>query len=295
VNGLDIHDLRDWAGSSNARGPHTPIPDKNEEAPYGWHWGNRGGVASAAIEKPHLSGWRPILQGEFELAYSPLMELDLGAGRVTLCMLDLEERFNANAPAMEPAVQRLAAQMVRYAQTAPLSPRVAQVALIGTAPKWLDMLGVRYENATSLPATAGVVLIASDVNVDEGALNSYLQNGGKAVFLPRQTANAPLGVTLAQKVSTGSLEAPNWNVAGPFLFRFALAQRSQRVVGSQWRRANCCRWPTGGEASRQGHGGVAATRSRALQRRRENLFPLHSLASDARHRAGAVEPRRSLA
>jgi hypothetical protein len=128
-------------------------------------------------------------------------------------MLDLEERFSANAPTMDPAAQRLAAQMVRYAQSAPLSSRVNQVALIGTAPRWLNMLGVRYEKATSLPATAGVVLIAADANVDEGALNSYLQNGGKAVFLPRQTANAPLGVTLAQKVSTGSLEAPNWTVA----------------------------------------------------------------------------------
>jgi beta-galactosidase len=36
-----------------------------------WHWGNRGGVASAAIEKPHLAGWRPILHGEFDMAYSP--------------------------------------------------------------------------------------------------------------------------------------------------------------------------------------------------------------------------------
>jgi hypothetical protein len=64
------------------------------------------------------------------------MELDLGAGRVTLCMLDLEERFSTvNAPAMEPAAQLLAGQIVRYAQSAPLSPRVAQVALLGTAPR----------------------------------------------------------------------------------------------------------------------------------------------------------------
>ena len=213
VNGLDARDLRDWAGSSNARGPHTPIPDKNEEAPYGWHWGNRGGVASAAIEKPHLSGWRPILQGEFDLAYSPLMELDLGAGRVTLCTLDLEERFSANAPALEPAADRLARQIVRYAQAAPLAPRVAQVALMGTAPRWLDTLGVRYEKAAALPNNAAVVLVGEDASVDEGALDAYLQNGGKVVFLPRRTANAPLGVTLAQMVSTGSMESPHWPIA----------------------------------------------------------------------------------
>jgi beta-galactosidase len=213
VNGLDIHDLRDWAGSSTAHPPHTPIPDKNEEAPYGWHWGNRGGVSSAAIEKPHLAGWRPILQGEFDMAYSPLMELDLGAGRVTLCMLDLEERFEASTPAQEPAAQRLAAQIVNYAQSAPLSPRVAQVALLGTAPAWLEMLGVRYQKAASLPANAAVVLIGANANVAEAEINAYLQNGGKAVFLPRQNASTPMGVTLAQKVSTGSLDAPNWSLA----------------------------------------------------------------------------------
>jgi len=65
TRGLDADDLRDWAGSS------TLIEDRPQYAgdylrgnegdqPYaGWHWGNRGGVASAAIEKPHRSGWHP--------------------------------------------------------------------------------------------------------------------------------------------------------------------------------------------------------------------------------------------
>ena len=39
-----------------------------------------GGVTSAAIEKPHRSGWRPLLECEFDLAYTPLMELDYGKG-----------------------------------------------------------------------------------------------------------------------------------------------------------------------------------------------------------------------
>jgi hypothetical protein len=114
---------------------------------------------------------------------------------------------------MEPAAQRLAGQIVRHAQSAPLSPRVAQVALLGTAPRWFEMFGVRYEKAVALPANAGVVLIGPDANVNEAALNTYLQNGGKVVFLPRQNASTPIGVTLAQKVSRGSVDVPNWPVA----------------------------------------------------------------------------------
>jgi beta-galactosidase len=75
------------------------------------------------------------------------------------------------------------------------------------------MFGVRYEKAASLPANAAVVLVGADANIDEAALNTYLQNGGKVVFLPRQSASTRMGVTLAQKVSTGSLGAPNWPVA----------------------------------------------------------------------------------
>jgi beta-galactosidase len=71
VNGLDIQDLRDWAGSSNARPPHTPIPGQERRSALRWHWGNRGGVASAAIEKPHWPAGARFCTGEFDMAYSP--------------------------------------------------------------------------------------------------------------------------------------------------------------------------------------------------------------------------------
>jgi beta-galactosidase len=71
VSGLDIHDFaRLGRFKHRASAAHSHSRQKRR-SPYGWHWGNRGGVASAAIEKPHLAGWRPILHGEFDMAYSP--------------------------------------------------------------------------------------------------------------------------------------------------------------------------------------------------------------------------------
>jgi beta-galactosidase len=215
VAGLDTFDLRDWAGASAERPPHEPLPTKVEEPAYGWHWGNRGGVSSAAVEKPHLAGWRPLLECEFDGAYSPLMELDLGRGRATLCLLDLEERFSAGKELLplEPAVERLARQLIRHAQTAPLVPRVQSVALIGTAPSWFEMLGVQCDKAVSLPSDAGLVVIAPDANVEEAALTDYVQRGGKVVFLPRQSSIGAMGVALVQKASVGSLDVPRWTIA----------------------------------------------------------------------------------
>ncbi len=86
------------------------------DQPYaGWHWGNRGGVTSAAIEKPHRSGWRPLLECEFDLAYTPLMELDYGQGRLIVCTLDLEDHV-----ALDPAARRMAGRVMDYALHSPL-------------------------------------------------------------------------------------------------------------------------------------------------------------------------------
>ncbi len=220
VEGLDALDLRNWGGSSTQHPSADPLPGRNEEPPFGWHWGNRGGVSSAAVEKPHLSGWRPLLECEFDSAYSPLMELDLGRGRATLCLLDLEERFRSGAGAsrnrplpLEPAAERLARQIIRHAQTAPPAPRLKRVAVVGTPPGWFELLRVQCEKTASLPANADLVILAPDATVEEAALLAYLNRGGKAVFLPRQSAGGALGITAAQRMSSGSVEAPpHWEV-----------------------------------------------------------------------------------
>ncbi len=93
------------------------------DQPYaGWHWGNRGGVTSAAVEKPHRSGWRPLLECEFDLAYTPLMELDYGKGRLLVCTLDLEDHV-----ALDPAARRLAGRIIDYAASRPAVSTATEV------------------------------------------------------------------------------------------------------------------------------------------------------------------------
>lgn len=96
---LDGEDFRDWPGKSTLLPPeaNTGFEDPVRTTPlYGWRWGTRGGVSSAAWEVPHHSGWKPLLQGEFDLSYSPLMTLGLGRGHALFCGLDLENRGAEN-------------------------------------------------------------------------------------------------------------------------------------------------------------------------------------------------------
>ena len=216
TRGIDADDLCDWAGESTLIEAYpkyvvgTYLKGNEGDQPYaGWHWGNRGGVTSAAIEKPHRSGWRPLLECEFDLAYSPLMELDYGQGRLIVCTLDLEDHV-----APDPAAERLAGRLADYALHSPLSPRASKVLYLGGAAgaAWLERIGVSYQRSDALDAGAGLVLIGPDAAVDTAALRAYLDKGGKAFFLPRSQADGWLGTALKAAAAdfAGSLAVPDW-------------------------------------------------------------------------------------
>jgi beta-galactosidase len=216
--GLDATDLSDWAGSSTliepypqertwekqARQPDYEVP----KAYYGWRWGGRGAVSSASVEKPHKTSWRPIIENEFDLAYSPLMELDYGKGRLTWCMLDLED----HAP-KDPAALKLARQIVRYVQTAPLTAKARRTIYIGddAGAGLLDDLGLIYEKAAAITEGADLVVVGSGDSLSDDALSAFIRGGGKALVLPRSGESLPLGG--AQKLVEsfhGCLPVPDW-------------------------------------------------------------------------------------
>jgi beta-galactosidase len=215
VAGLDAEDLRDWSGHGtlleakpdyvHGSGPDVALAPTT--LPYaGWRWGLRGTVATGAPEKPHRAGWRPILECEFDLAYSPLMELDLGRGHVVWCQLDLEDHA-----AVDPAAARLARQVLEYARTAPLAPRVTTTYLGGDrGAALLEQVGLTYQRATALPAQ-GLAVIGADASVDQAALEAFATKGGRVLVLPRAQADAGFGLRLVKRDDhLGSLTPPAW-------------------------------------------------------------------------------------
>ena len=212
VQGLDAADLCNWTGASTLLDPYPEVPVQSpawRSPEMGWRWGNRGVVSSAALEKPHLSGWRPILEGEFDLAYSPLMELDYGKGRLTLCTLDLEDHYAA-----DPAADLIGRQLVKYVASAPLAPRTDNsVVYVGgdADAALLDQSGIVYTKGAGVAPDTKLLIVGADGQVNPDQVRALCQTGGHAVFLARQDAAGPLGVTL-EKVSGfhGSLNPPTW-------------------------------------------------------------------------------------
>lgn len=189
--GLTSEDLRDWTGTTTLHEPYPWLPRrKGMNSPeFGWRWGNRHVVSSGAIEVPHRAGWRPILVGEFALAYSPLMELDLGAGRLIWSQLDLEDQ----AP-VDPAADRLARNLINYAATAPLTPSLS-TSSVGGAADLIAAVGIKATPAKTLPS-GGFVLVGPEWT-DDAALRDFVTRGGKALILPRATGL--LGVKISPR------------------------------------------------------------------------------------------------
>ena len=230
--GLDATDLCDWTGVSTVVDPYPVMPESAaswRSPEMGWRWGARGVVSSAALEKPHLSSWRPLLEGEFDLQYSPLMELDYGKGRLTLCTLDLEDHYAA-----DPAADLVGRQLVKYVAAAPLAPKTDNsVVYVGgdADAALLDQLGAVYTKGAGPAPDTKLVIVGADSQMSLEQLRGYLQAGGKAVFLARQDAAGPLGVTLG-KVSGfhGSLNPPAW----PEARGLSASDLRWRVDGEAW-------------------------------------------------------------
>ena len=181
--------------------------EESPDSEFGWHWGDQGSVSSAAIEKPHFSDWRPILEGGFDLAYSPLMELTYGAGVAVLCTLDLEKRAQEDTVA-----QRVARRVVFYAlQATPQTRATTTVYLGGDASrKLLRSMGLRFEAVAQLPSGRALAVLGSDAAVSADALAAFLRGGGKALLLPRKPGADPWGAVGQETPFCGAPDVPTW-------------------------------------------------------------------------------------
>lgn len=170
--------LRDWRGAATLLDPR-PRYDVTQIPTFGWRWGQSGVVASGAVEKPHHSGWTPLFEAEFDLAYSPLMELPFGRGRVLYSAFDVEDRD-------EPAAAEIFARIADYAANVPVAPRSEKTFFFGSdaLAAWLDSTGVVYERAQKVPPIADLLIIEPDTSLDLSALEKLAEKGCRILVLP---------------------------------------------------------------------------------------------------------------
>jgi len=190
VKGLDGEDFRDWRGSG------TLVPEYlhlGAQSGDGWHWSNKGTVSSCMIEKPHCAGWTPILEGEFDLAFSPLMELEFGKGLVILNMLDVEGREG-----LDPVTDLMTGRIVKYAAEARVEERTARTVHMGSpsSRRLLKGMNLQFEEGRDhIPEGAGLVVVDADTKLKSEDIETHVEGGGRAVFLPPWPESLPFGLS----------------------------------------------------------------------------------------------------
>ncbi len=215
--GLENGDLADFRGESSLVEAYPEYrPGRTRLGKwwfpyYGYHWGNRGSVASTAVEKPHTGSWRPLAECGFDLAYSPLMEMEYGAGRVILCGLDAEGR-SIDDPAADILMHNLLAYCRGRRDTA--SKRgPAELRGGREDAEYLHRLGLIFKTEAAGPADSSLCIIGRNYDYDAEALRLEAEAGRIFFFLPRGDGYPGLGIELEEGQYSGTgIKIPEWDI-----------------------------------------------------------------------------------
>ncbi len=208
--GLDVDKLRDWRGDATLLPPRLQYTTRPRygptvqwcgiDVPRAWRCGCRGNVASVLIEKPARGDFLPILDGGYDLQYSPLMEYREGKGLVLFCQMDVTGRTEA-----EPAADALTRNLLRYASA--WKPAPQRKALYVGDPAGMNHLkaaGLSPNAYAKAELTPDAVLIVGPgggkkLAGDAPKLHKWLRDGGRilAVGLDKEdTAFLPFSIDI---------------------------------------------------------------------------------------------------
>ena len=132
---LSETNLRDWAGASTLAPAYYSHTDheyyrggtgsalwagyRNTRV---WRCGNRGAVATVVPEKPTCGDWCALVDGGFNLEYSPLLVWRLAnTGKIIFCQMDVTARTTT-----DPAADDLSRSLVAFLSERPPSDMIAK-------------------------------------------------------------------------------------------------------------------------------------------------------------------------
>ena len=151
LKGISDKLLKNWRGASTLTSPYLQnLPEFETHDPK-WNWcgflntrvwraGNNGNTASVLIEKPVRGNWMPLIDGGFNLQYSPLLEYRDQKGVIIFCQMDTTSRTE-----LEPVASMLYRNLIFYLDTVNLVPsRTVYYTGNDVGEKLLKQLGIIF-------------------------------------------------------------------------------------------------------------------------------------------------------
>ncbi len=161
---------------------------------YPCNWDTYGSVASVIIETPEKAGFTPILECEFDLAYSPLLQWKYGKGQIIFSQLDITGRIGK-----EPSAAILLSNMIKYLNNYKgEEKRNGTMLFIGkqgkTFIKSLELKCDFWDKNNKNPSVDflnkydAVVIAENSLNIMKNQIENlkiYVKDGGKVIILPQ--------------------------------------------------------------------------------------------------------------
>jgi beta-galactosidase len=213
--GLLPEDLVNWRGTPDLLPEGKP--GQSYDVPHAPKWTNTHAVASVVLQIPQVAGVTPVLQTEFDLDYSPLLQWRIGKGALYCSSLDFTGRVG-----VDPAATRLAVNLLRTA-VEPLPP-LRSVGYLG-GPRGKALLArLNLESVAGTPAgDPAQALVVVGEGPSPAALDTFVDQGGTAVYLPRsaeELGGDGLHASAQQFVRVAPPEHPLFRAIGPGLLRW---------------------------------------------------------------------------
>ena len=213
LGNIPTEQMRDWTGAALIA-PKTYGTEgaqyQFKSHKYGFHWGNLGSVSSVPLEKPHASGWTPLFETEFALAYSPLMELRLGKGLIWLTTFDFVSRTKRDSGA-----EKLFTVIIEELADAKVNPE-RKALLAGASAKERSLLRkmtLAFTEDQNIPDNINTLLIAgSKFDINTPGFRRFISNGGHAIVLPRNVGSSLPGFRVVEKNVNVNAKVPCWPV-----------------------------------------------------------------------------------
>ena len=199
--GLAREHWRDWRGEATILAPQLEYTLRPRYGPTVqwcdipvprlWRCGNRGNVASVLIEKPGRSDFLPIVDGGYNLQYTPLMEYREGRGMILFCQMDVTGRTEK-----DPVADTLSQNLLRYVSEWKPSPvRTAVYAGEPAGRIHLESSGFTVGNYTGGKLSSDQVLVLGPGSgrqwtTSKAAVADWLKSGGHVLAIGLEQADA---------------------------------------------------------------------------------------------------------
>ncbi len=175
--GIVPEDLINWRGSPDIL-PECQFA-RSYDVVHAPKWTNRHAVASVVMQIPEAAGYTPLMQCEFDLNYSPLIESRFGKGAVWYSSLDFTRRTG-----VDPAATIILRNLLTLALAPLESARTTMYAGGPAGEAFCTAMNIATAKASlDQPEQSLLIIGEGQTGLNRSQIDAYLSSGGRVVWL----------------------------------------------------------------------------------------------------------------